>query len=853
MIGVLCVYRVYLRNPMEPPDVSGIQQDDNPTVVVEDRTKKSGGQFNYSKLKSEKPSSKGPKRPPPPSKKASAASHKGSQKGAKAQQSPSGSKRPVSVTSAVQNDQPLIDLSDETVSLGAENRSLQPANTHLSLFDSLVTGSNAPHYGNIDLPKPLINDSPTRDPFDISPSLRLHAANTHSLNGAWPKSDGSFRSNNSGGRADDSGLDTSWPGSTTVNGHRNSVGGVAGDSLSSSPRGSVCQGGGLYYSLPPTEDAIYQRTETSQHSTVSSSLTATARSQVQRDLEHTFSTSFTSAFTSNAATSARPLSGDQNSVRSNASQSNGAIPGLHSSSFHAASAQSGLTSPGHTALWSDKTGQSRSWSHTSSSTVQVLPKLPPPGSLQLHHIPPPSHSKPLDPKADKAFDWLNDAISSLALSRATSALSPTMASTGSHATGSGSRATGSGSHATGPGSGSPAGVSRVGVGQGSRRQDFDLPRSPPPRYDEVPREGEDFVSGSVTPSQQHGHSKASPRSPCSPRPPLYEQVPREEGFQQAQRYGNIDNISAAFSSVQCSSASTQQYACASEFSDDFDDDEFDDEFYDASPSRPCNDPPPPLPPKDYRGEEGGVEEGVRGSPEKPHIFPVVQDGKQLSHTHYFLIPPKDRPPSTVTATVRPFSVDCQPYCDEGDGTSHADYQNISVAASHLSVASHDSAYSPSRTDTRQGSSPRRQRNTNERSRLSHGRTYSKSSSSSSPSKSLRSQEDSRSYSSYSDTSSADFTAEGGNFGAVSPRERVAQVQSEVLGVTDEECHTALCHCHWDVLRSVRYLKVEQLFRLGVASRPHCHTLLEALQWNLELASTVLMDEVRGKVQCESSV
>ena len=105
----------------------------------------------------------------------------------------------------------------------------------------------------------------------------------------------------------------------------------------------------------------------------------------------------------------------------------------------------------------------------------------------------------------------------------------------------------------------------------------------------------------------------------------------------------------------------------------------------------------------------------------------------------------------------------------------------------------------------------------------------------------------------SDAGSADFTTDGGNFGTVSPRERVAQVQGMVLGVTDEECHTALCHCHWDVHHAVRYLKVEQLFRLGIASRQHCETLLEALQWNLELASSVLLDEVRGKVQCESSV
>ena len=44
---------------------------------------------------------------------------------------------------------------------------------------------------------------------------------------------------------------------------------------------------------------------------------------------------------------------------------------------------------------------------------------------------------------------------------------------------------------------------------------------------------------------------------------------------------------------------------------------------------------------------------------------------------------------------------------------------------------------------------------------------------------------------------------GDGFGEMSPRERVVAVQSEVLGVTDEECHTALLHCHWHVTHAVR--------------------------------------------------
>ena len=44
----------------------------------------------------------------------------------------------------------------------------------------------------------------------------------------------------------------------------------------------------------------------------------------------------------------------------------------------------------------------------------------------------------------------------------------------------------------------------------------------------------------------------------------------------------------------------------------------------------------------------------------------------------------------------------------------------------------------------------------------------------------------------------------------------------------------------------RYLKVEQLFRLGGGSRGTCTRLLDTLQWNLELASSVVIDQHTGR-------
>uniref|UniRef100_A0A8D3E724 Activated CDC42 kinase 1 n=1 Tax=Scophthalmus maximus TaxID=52904 RepID=A0A8D3E724_SCOMX len=68
-----------------------------------------------------------------------------------------------------------------------------------------------------------------------------------------------------------------------------------------------------------------------------------------------------------------------------------------------------------------------------------------------------------------------------------------------------------------------------------------------------------------------------------------------------------------------------------------------------------------------------------------------------------------------------------------------------------------------------------------------------------------------------------------------------QVQGSVHGVTLEECKAALqCH-NWRIPQAINYLKVEQLFRLGLRSRAECEELLQRRQWNLEQASTVMLD------------
>ncbi|XP_033965089.1 activated CDC42 kinase 1 isoform X2 [Pseudochaenichthys georgianus] len=70
---------------------------------------------------------------------------------------------------------------------------------------------------------------------------------------------------------------------------------------------------------------------------------------------------------------------------------------------------------------------------------------------------------------------------------------------------------------------------------------------------------------------------------------------------------------------------------------------------------------------------------------------------------------------------------------------------------------------------------------------------------------------------------------------------VTQVQGAVHGVTLEECQAALQSHNWSTPHAVNVLKVEQLFRLGLRSRSECEELLQRCQWNLEQASTLMLD------------
>lgn len=72
---------------------------------------------------------------------------------------------------------------------------------------------------------------------------------------------------------------------------------------------------------------------------------------------------------------------------------------------------------------------------------------------------------------------------------------------------------------------------------------------------------------------------------------------------------------------------------------------------------------------------------------------------------------------------------------------------------------------------------------------------------------------------------------------------VHRVRRQVPAASLDDCQAALVCCYGDVESAVKYLKVEQLTRLGIAPRERCQMLLEACNWNLESAGSVLLHEL----------
>ncbi|XP_070701937.1 tyrosine kinase, non-receptor, 2b [Pempheris klunzingeri] len=224
-------------------------------------------------------------------------------------------------------------------------------------------------------------------------------------------------------------------------------------------------------------------------------------------------------------------------------------------------------------------------------------------------------------------------------------------------------------------------------------------------------------------------------------------------------------------------------------------------------------------PKVIQAQAQGKDSATKG----PCILPIVRDGRKVSNTHYYLLP--ERPPyldrydrffreaeclpasgaeerharQANTATVRPMVVGGQTLQGHAQGQGLVQQGELKANFSSNNNSSLGGPRSGMKTSV---SLPRV---------CSDGLT--------------------------AQVVNASCTrTDGGN-----SADRVTMVQEAVHGVTIEECQAALQNHNWNVQKAVHYLKVEQLFCLGLRSRPECLKLLEMCDWNLEVASTQMLD------------
>ena len=237
-----------------------------------------------------------------------------------------------------------------------------------------------------------------------------------------------------------------------------------------------------------------------------------------------------------------------------------------------------------------------------------------------------------------------------------------------------------------------------------------------------------------------------------------------------------------------------------------------------------SDTQPPRPPR-----RRDVPPPVDHSPGS-RIHPMVQSGEKRSDTHYFLLPKRHCEPEV--AEVKPFSV------SRNSNNTGAEYQNLDNLSDKIAGASTNLGYRYSRQSLtglnavsepqsktlRYSSTPPGVQIPNPGATPRTQHTQAAIPTSMLQTTGTRTQQ----------SDSTDIPAEL----------KIEKVQLLVHGVTKEECQAALMGSQWNVKEAVKCLKIEQLFRLGLTSRERCEKLLDTFQWNLEMAGSVLMDEIK---------
>ena len=73
--------------------------------------------------------------------------------------------------------------------------------------------------------------------------------------------------------------------------------------------------------------------------------------------------------------------------------------------------------------------------------------------------------------------------------------------------------------------------------------------------------------------------------------------------------------------------------------------------------------------------------------------------------------------------------------------------------------------------------------------------------------------------------------------------KIAQCAKMVPGMSGSEIRAALASVNWDTSIAVKNLKIDKLYRIGVATKPKCEKVLQAVNWDLEQAASKLLDSL----------
>lgn len=73
--------------------------------------------------------------------------------------------------------------------------------------------------------------------------------------------------------------------------------------------------------------------------------------------------------------------------------------------------------------------------------------------------------------------------------------------------------------------------------------------------------------------------------------------------------------------------------------------------------------------------------------------------------------------------------------------------------------------------------------------------------------------------------------------------KIAQCSKMVPGMSGSEIRSSLEAVNWDTNIAVKNLKIDKLYRIGVATKPKCEKVLQAVGWDLEQAASKLLDSL----------